>query len=741
MTDLVKVTINGKELAAPKGRYLLEVCEEAGIYVPNFCYYLKLQPQAACRMCLVRIERIGKLQTACTVRAQDGMVVTTESDEIKQAREGMVDFILANHPLDCPMCDKGGECELQYMSLTYGDLFGRFMEPKNHRDERQLSQFVYLDPQRCILCYRCIRVCDEWVGDHALGVLGRGAHSQIVGNRHDGKIECEQCGNCVEVCPVGALTSTNFRFKARPWDIEDTVTTCTYCADGCQLKLSVREGRVVRAWAKDMTGINHEFLCIKGRYGNEFVNSPDRIRAPLIRRNGQLEPATWDEAISLVASRLKEIKAKHGADSIACIGSPRLTNEVLYVLSKFAREVIGTSWVSQATEDDWRPFFKTLTSPLATQEDIRTGKKTLLLIGGNPPEYNPLTAYSLRYAVRENGSRLIYVNARPLQRMQHAAEFLHIRPGSEAAVILALLDQTHLETAAECTNLSLDQLHALRQTIEHSDDLVILIGKDVSRAALEAAGTLGEQLATDGQRVRLLPLLRFNNSLGALDMGLTSDMPAIEDVGPNIKALYLVGAELIRYGGTQWRDALDRAEFTVVHQLFMTETAQRADVVLPAMSFAEIDGTFTNDGGQVQRVRRALNAHGERRPDWMIIRLVAKGLGQDMDLRSSATAMLKEMAEHVPGYEGITYPQLDREGAVQTKRPPAKGVNLENIMNRLKAQVDAIDRGVEMVTEPPPLGEGLFERGALVEHVPLLARAFGWNGQKDSGQWTVDSGQ
>lgn len=733
MTELVNVTIDGRPLAVPKGQYLLEVCQENGIYIPNFCYYHKLPPQAACRMCLVRIERIPKLQTACTVRVQEGMAVITESDEIKQAREGMVDFILANHPLDCPMCDKGGECELQYMSLTFGNLFARFMEVKDHRDERRLSPFIYLDPQRCILCYRCIRVCDEWVGDHALGVLGRGAHSHIVGNRPDGTIECEQCGNCVEVCPVGALTSANFRFKARPWDIEDTVTTCTYCADGCQLKLSVREGRIVRAWAKDMTGINHEFLCLKGRYGHEFVNSPERIRVPLVRRQDRLEPARWDEAISLVASRLKEIKTKYGADSIACIGSPRLTNEVSYVLNRFARQVIGTSWVSHTTSQDWRPFFRTLTSPLATQDEIRTGKKTLVLIGGNPPEYNPLTAYSLRYAVRENGSRLICVNARPLPRLPHATEFLHIRPGSEPAVILALLDETQLDIVAECTNLSLVQLQTLRHAIQTSDDVVILIGPDVTGAALEAAGILGEQLTTPGRRVRLLPLLPFNNSLGALDMGLTGDLPSPDDVGPKIKALYLVGAELIRHGGPSWRQALQRAEFVVMHQLFMTESARHADVILPAMSFAEIDGTFTNNAGQVQRVRRALDALGERRPDWMIIRLVAKGMGHDMELRSSAAAMLREIAEQVPGYEGITYPQLDREGAVPTARPPAQGVNLEQIMQRLKAQVEAIDRQGEMILDPPPLGVGLFERGTLVEHVPLLVQAFGWNGDHRPG--------
>ncbi|RMG56411.1 MAG: 4Fe-4S dicluster domain-containing protein [Acidobacteria bacterium] len=730
MTEWVNITIDGKSYSAPRGRYLLEVCEELGIYVPNFCYYYKLPPQAACRMCLVRIENIRKLQTACTVRVQDGMVVTTNSDEIIQARQGMVDFILANHPLDCPMCDKGGECELQYMSLTYGNLFGRYMETKEHRDEYQLSPFIWLDPQRCILCYRCIRVCDEWVGDHALGVLGRGAHSEIIGNKRDGTLECENCGNCVEVCPVGALTSANFRFRARPWDIEDTITTCTYCADGCQLKLSVRDGKVVRAWAKDMTGINMEFLCLKGRYGNEFVNSPDRMHAPLVRRDGRLEPASWDEAIGLVASRLKEITATHGAESIACLGSPRLTNEVLYVLNKFARDVIGTPWISHIAEHDWRPFFNMLTAPLATQNDIRSGKKTLLLIGGNPPEYNPLTAYSLRYAVRENGSRLIIVNARPLGRLPEESEFFHIRPGSEPALLLALLDESSLNAVADVTNLSVEQLGALRRALEESEDLVVVIGPEVSGAALEAAGALGARWATERRRVRLLPLMRFNNSLGALDMGLTGDLPAPEDIGAHIKALYLVGVDPIRTYGDRWREALARAEFIVVHELFMTETAEYAHVVLPAMSFAEIDGTFTNNAGQVQRVRRALESGGERRPDWVILRLVAKGMGVEMDVRGSAMAMLKDMAERVPGYEGITYEQIDAEGAVQTHRALVKEVPWDDLLDRLKAQVAALDRDRDMITEPPALGAGLFERGTLIEHVPLMARAFGWNGSR-----------
>jgi NADH-quinone oxidoreductase subunit G len=564
-----------------------------------------------------------------------------------------------------------------------------------------------------------------------LGVIGRGANSEIVGNKPDGTLECEECGNCVEVCPVGALTSSNFRFKARPWDIEDTVTTCTYCSDGCQLKLSVREGKVVRAWSKDMTGINEEFLCIKGRYGNEFVNSPDRIRTPLVRHHGRFEPVSWDEAIEYVAARLKEMKTTQGPESIACIGSPRLTNEDLYVFNKLARHVIGTPRVSHISDYDWRPFFSHLSAPLATQEEIRTGRKTLLLIGGNPPEFNPLTAYSFRAAVDRNGSHLIYVNSRPLRRMQHATDFLHIRKGSEPAFILALLDASQLDKAAECTKLSKERLSGLRQIIEKSDDVVILIGKEVSGAALEAAALLGGRLADGGRRrVRMLPLLRYNNSLGALDMGLTGDLPAAEEIGETIKALYLVGGDLIRFYGEPWREALERAEFVVVHELFMTKTAEHADVILPAMSFAELDGTFTNNGGQVQRVRRALDVVGDLRPDWMINTLIAKAMGQDLGIKGSIPAIFKEISETVPGYEGISYAQIGREGAVQTNRPLARGVSFESVLNQLKAQVEQIDLTADVIAEPPPLGVGLFEPGTLTEHVPLLRQAFGWNGRK-----------
>lgn len=760
--EKVTLTINGKQIEAPRGALLLEVCEEAGFPVPNFCYYKDLPPQAACRMCLVRVEKIGRLQTACTLRVTDGMVVTTESDEIRQVRRAMVDFILSNHPLDCPVCDKGGECELQWMSVNYGELLARMDEPKDPTGEYKLSPFIWLDPQRCILCYRCIRVCDEWVGNHALGVRGRGAHSVIVGNRPDGQLDCENCGNCVEVCPVGALTSANFRFQARPWDIQDTVTTCTYCGDGCQMRLSVRNGRIVRAWAKDLTKldsefrwkvlfsfatarqqthtwINEEFLCLKGRYGNEFVNSPERIRTPLLRRGSQWEQVSWDEALRVVADRLAEIKRRSGPESIACIGSPRLTNEDLYIFARFGREVLGTPWVTHISDHDWRPFFRWLTVPLITQPELRRQVKTIVLLGGNPPEYNPLTAYSLRRAVQLTGARLVIVGSRPLSRMKEAHYFFHIRPGSEAAVMLALLDESASERAARATALAPEQIHHLRRLLTESESLALVVSRDLSGAALEAAAVVGGLLAADGSRwVRVLPLLRFNNSLGALDMGLVADPPAPDDIGPKIKALYLMGADMARLCGPAWCEALARAEFVVTHELFMTRTAELAHVVLPAMTFAELDGTFTNNGGQVQRIRRALDIGGDRRPDWMIIDQIVHRMGRDFGYRLSVTNIFREITAHVPGYAGITFAQLDRESAVKTTRPlvPLEAIDRQDLIHRLRADVEAIDLTVEKITEPAPLGTGLFEPGTLTEHVPLLRAAFGWDAPEPVGAET-----
>src|SRR6266478_6125295 len=442
-TELIKVTINGADFQVTKGARLIDVCRENDFAIPSFCYYADLALQASCRMCLVRIEKMPKLQTSCTVICTDGMVVTTQSEEIEKAQRGMTEFLLANHPLACPVCDRGGECELQELTFDWGGLEERFTETKNYYAERYLSPMVANDPQRCILCKRCTRVCDEWMGEEAIEAGGRGANTVI--GTYLGWLDCSQCGNCIEVCPTGTLLDATYRHQSRPWELAQTISTCTYCSDGCQMSLGSRSGDLMRIVARDryVNGLNGEFLCIKGRFGHPFVNHEARIRTPLIRykKGGKLIPATWDDAIRHVAGKLDAIAEEHGRNSIGVVGSPRLTNEALYVLKKFATDLIGTENYTVADSFSLKPFFASLGARLATHRDIRHAK-TILLIGGEPEELQPLTGKQVRQAVRNGGTKLIIVNSVPIRLREHASQFIHLRPGSEDAVVLALADKT-----------------------------------------------------------------------------------------------------------------------------------------------------------------------------------------------------------------------------------------------------------------------------------------------------------
>src|SRR5437660_4248661 len=464
--ELIKVTINGQEIQTEKGARLIDVCRENGYAVASFCYYADLALQASCRMCLVRIEKMPKLQTSCTITCTDGMAVTTESEEIEKARRGMVEFLLANHPLDCPVCDRGGECELQEMVFDWGGLEERFTEGKNYAPEKFLSRMVANDSQRCILCKRCTRVCDEWMGEDAIEAGGRGAHTVI--GTYGGWLNCSQCGNCIEVCPTGTLLDATYRHQARPWELTQTVSTCTYCSDGCQLSLGSRGGDLMRIVARDryVNGLNGEFLCIKGRFGHPFVNHEERVRTPLIRykKGGKLIPATWDEAIRFTAQKLDAAVAAHGNNALGIVGSARLTNEALYCLRKFATEVVETENYAIADAFCVKPLFDNLGGPLATHHDIRHAK-TIVLIGGEPEELQPLTAKQIRQAVRNGGAKLILVNGAPIRLREQASQLIHVRPGTEKAAILALAGAADDALAARKMGLDAGELDLARRTI------------------------------------------------------------------------------------------------------------------------------------------------------------------------------------------------------------------------------------------------------------------------------------
>ncbi|HKR60989.1 MAG TPA: NADH-quinone oxidoreductase subunit NuoG, partial [Pyrinomonadaceae bacterium] len=723
-TELIKVTINNQDFQVAKGARLIDVCREKGFDIPSFCYYADLALQASCRMCLVRIEKMPKLQTSCTITCTDGMVVTTQSEEVEKAQRGMMEFLLANHPLDCPVCDRGGECELQETAFSWGNLEERFTEQKNYRPEKYLSPIVANDPQRCILCKRCTRVCDEWMGEDAIEAGGRGAGTVI--GTYGGWLDCSQCGNCIEVCPTGTLLDATYRHQMRPWELQQTISTCTFCSDGCQMSLGSRGGDLARIVARDryVNGLNGEFLCIKGRFGHPFVNHADRLRTPLIRyqKGGRLIPATWDEAIKHVARNLDAIVEANGPNSLAVVGSPRLTNEALFTLRKFAAELVGTENYTAADAFSLRPFFDNLGGPLATHKDIRNAK-TILLIGGEPEELQPLTGKQIRQAVRNGGAKLIVINTVPIRLVEQSSQFIHLNAGTLEAAVLALHSPSPDESLLLKMGVAAEEFSALSRTLHNTKgDLVIIFDGDLGAASQTLLAQLPFSLQSDDRRVLLHPLPLFNNSIGAHDMGMMNGAMTTEQIlaaaGNGIRAVYVAGS-FLREQLEQAPNALSKLDFLVVQELFETETTAFADVVFPAASFAEVDGTFTNNDGFVQRVRQAIPPVHSAKADWMITAELAKELGVDFGYQMSASAVFREIAETIPAYRDLRYPLLkDESKPVQVQHAIAARRNTSTELSDLKRTVDALPTAMGKETQTPDVGHELFKPGTLTGRVP-----------------------
>jgi NADH-quinone oxidoreductase subunit G len=692
-TELIKVTINGQEFQVPKGARLIDVCREKGFGIPSFCYYKDLELQASCRMCLVRIEKMPKLQTSCTIICTDGMVVTTQSEEVEKAQRAMGEFLLANHPLDCPVCDRGGECELQEVIFDWGDIEERFTERKNAQPEKFLSPIVANDPQRCILCKRCTRVCDEWMGEEAIEAGNRGVNTVI--GTYGGWLNCSQCGNCIEVCPTGTLLDGTYRHETRPWELDQVISTDPYSSDGMQLSIGARNGAVHRIVARDryVNGLNGEFLDVKARFGHGFVNHPSRIKTPMIRytKGGNLIPATWDQATSFIANKFKE------SGPVGVIASPRLTNESIFALRKFA-ESAGSGEYAVAESFELAPIFDNLSVPLATHEDIRYAK-TILLVGGEPEEEQTFTAKQIRQAVNNDKAKLIIVNDTPIRLTDCASSFLHINRGAYDAFALAFADSADEATVTKL-GVSADDFQAAIRTIGETDgDIVIMLGSELSPNALAALSAAATNFASDTRRVLLHPLAKYNNSVGATDM-----MPGrkpVDEVVHNSKAL-LIG------GSLQDASVLEGKEFVVVQEMFETDTTAYADVVLPASSFAEVDGTYTNNAGNVQRVRKAIDSLYQSKPDWMITTLIARELGVDFGYDFSASMIFKGLADSTPTYAGLRYPSLkDESSPVQIKHEIRPNGGLSTQVSRLRESVATLADAPNKNTDRPKIGHKL----------------------------------
>ena len=653
----VTLTVDGKKVTAPAGTLLIEACKTAGIEVPSFCYYPNFSLQGACRMCLVKIEKMPKLQTACTTVIGEGMIVITDSDEVKQARKAMVEMLLGNHPLDCPVCDAGGECELQDMTFSYGAAESKFMEAKNHRDEQQWSPVVFFDRPRCILCYRCVRVCGEGMDVWALGVQNRGVSSIIAPNKED-HLECEECGMCIDICPVGALTSGAYRYKTRPWEMKHVGTICTHCGDGCKTTLGVRRAdtgmEIVRGDNRDKSGTNGDFLCIKGRYAFDFANHEDRLTRPLIRQNGKLTPATWEEAFDLIGKNFANIRDTEGGEAIGVMGSTRTTNEEDYLLSKFARVVLKTNNIDHHRTADFPALAAALRGKnlTASMADVFTAP-AMLLIGNDPTEQHPLLAWQIRNNVRLHKARLYVVNSSAIKLRRQAASFAQIPAGSEAKVAAFLAGDDSAVDGVAADSFNKDAWTGLREKLRGEEKLVIVFGSELRGDAIASLVKFGSAISG----AKFVCLGDYANSRGAADMGLYPDLlPGYHPIAGNsafhqewggipqsagldlngmleagkagkLKGLYVVGSNPI--GRLQIDPFAFSKSFVVVQDMFLTETAVMADVVLPAANAYEKLGTFTNTCGDLQLVKKAGEVTGTKTDFEMIVR-IADAMGFDV---------------------------------------------------------------------------------------------------------------
>jgi NADH-quinone oxidoreductase subunit G len=685
MPDPVTLTIDGREVRVPAGTLVIEAAKKVGIEIPAFCYYGGYSLQAACRMCLVEVEKMPKLQPGCTLPAAEGMVVRTESPNVVEARKSMLEFLLSNHPLDCPVCDKGGECELQDMTFRYGVAGSRFTEIKQHVPEKQWSPLVYFDAPRCILCYRCVRVCDEGLGVRALGVGMRGVTCEIIPNKND-HLECDECGMCIDICPVGALTSGTYRYQSRPWEMNHVGTICTHCSNGCKTTLAVRDGRILRANNRDRSGVNGEFLCVKGRFGFDFVHSEQRLQSPLMRNNGELVPVAWSAALAAVAEKFSAAKAAGGTFGV--IGSNHTTNEENYFLQKFARAGLGTSNIDHHRTGDVPALLDALQgrpNALATVGDLYT-TDAALVVSADLAQQHPLLAFQLRANYRHRQAAVYTVTPGPVRERDYAAESIIAGEGKELEAVAALADD-----------------------LKKRAGLVILFGAAIKGDAVRRLVAFGDSL---GIPVKYVCLVDYSNSRGAMDMGLLPELApgyrSVKELGldpgmtagemlasPALDVLWVVGANPLEGG----RALASEKAFVVVQDLFLTETARRADIVLPAASAYEKNGAVTNVCGEVQRLKAGPKVMGAK-SDLEIMGLIAKEMGLNLGVWTP-DKVFEEIRRTVPGYN-VALPVIATGGAAQT--------------SPLNGPIPALPRP-DLIR---PSGDTLFTSGTLGRYCTML---------------------
>ncbi|EGS1175148.1 formate dehydrogenase subunit alpha [Enterococcus faecalis] len=739
-TQTVTLSIDNQEVTVPKGTTILEAAKTLGVEIPTLCHLKELAPDGSCRMCVVEVEggRRGGLTTACTAHCQEDMVVSTHSEKVVDSRRFILDLLLSNHKLECFSCGKNGDCQLQQYALDYGIDATSFTEGKRmpcHQEDTSNPFFSY-DPEKCIMCRRCARVCQLRQGRDVLSIANRGFETKMMpsyGQAFDQSI-CESCGNCVSSCPTGALTAKDTK-EYRKWETQKIPTTCPHCGTGCQMNLLVKNNRLVGVEPLDGPA-NKNLLCVKGKFASyKFVGSGDRLTEPLIKRNGIFEPASWEEALALVSSKFNEIKAENGADALAGFSCSRATNEDNYVFQKMVRAAFGTNNVDNCARvchsASVHGLAQTLgsgamTNPIA---DITEDVDMILLVGSNPEEAHPVIGAQIRQAV-QRGTQVVVVDPRKINLVKDSALHLQVQAGTNVAfangmmhVILkeGLADRHFIEERTEGFS-DLEKMvadYTPEKVAEichiHPEDLIQaarMYAKAEKAPIIYCLGVTEHSTGTEGvmsmSNLAMLvgkvgkpgcgvnPLRGQNNVQGACDMGcMPYDFPGYQKVNNpevidkfekawhvplnrntgltstkvlpaatagNVKGLYIFGEDPIVTDPDTGhvRQALESLDFLVVQELFMTETAAYADVVLPGISYAEKDGTFTNTERRVQRVRKAVEPRGQAREDYEIFCEVMTRMGYPCAYES-AKEIMEEISAVTPSFGGINYERLEKE--------------------------------------------------------------------------------
>ncbi|HWD75383.1 MAG TPA: NADH-quinone oxidoreductase subunit NuoG [Solirubrobacteraceae bacterium] len=685
----IQLTIDGREVRATEGAMLVDAAKQGDIEIPYFCYEPKLgNPVGACRMCLVEIEGIPKLQTSCSTPVKDGMVVHTQTDRVRHAQNAIVEFLLVNHPLDCPVCDKGGECPLQDITFGWGLGRSRFIEPKRHFEKPlALSPLVAIDRERCILCYRCVRFSQEIAEDYQLVFEERAAHTFV--GTHDGHpYVAPYSGNIIELCPVGALTSQPYRFRARPWDIESAAGVCTLCPSQCNVTLTVRDDRVMRVLARDYegnTGVDDGWLCDKGRFAYQSIHVDERITRPLVRDGGELREVSWERALETAAGL-----ARHRGRVAALVGG-QATNEEGFLLQRLMRERLDSGDIdSRGASPHDLPVPAGLARALAAPElqasvpDIEYAH-TVLLLGCDPREDAAILDLRLRKGIRRHKLKLAIATARPTALDANAATIARYAPGGDAEFAVAL--DRSLAGAEDVGDEVADVASLLR---EGGDDVVIVFSERIGAAAAAALRRIAGRLGlADREGAGLLQLPAGTNGRGLREAGAVPDagpgyealdMPgrsAAEMAGAaaagEVTALYLLQTDPVRDQPNRalWERALHSAALVVAHASVLTEgLREHATVVFPAESYAEKEGTVTHPDGRIQRLRIAIAHPGEVRAGWWVLTEIARRCGLELQVERGVEAF-EQLAGSVPGYRGLTLEEIGGRGVRWPERPEA----------------------------------------------------------------------